>query len=116
MEPRFLALPQECRIAALRPAVHYGPPRSARLRPCGGAGRLRSRNALSAAGSAKIGFALLHPTKCRSHPPCISRADRYGNVQPGESEGSLAPAPLVRDKVASSGKYGDSGIDAPYTP
>jgi len=34
------------------------------------------------------------------------------NVQPGESEGSLAPAPLVRDKVARSGKYGDSGIDA----
>src|SRR5256885_1993589 len=48
----------------------------------------------------------------RTKSPCISRPNRHRNVQPGKSEGSLTPAPLVRDEFASSGKYRDSGIDA----
>jgi hypothetical protein len=40
-----------------------------RLRRCGGACRPRSHNALSSAGSAKIGFALLRPERPQS-PSC----------------------------------------------
>src|SRR5438105_11229947 len=52
----------------------------------------------------------------RTKSPCISRPNRDGNVQPGESKGSLTPVTLVRDKFTSTGKYGDSGIETLCSP
>ena len=43
----------------------------------------------------------------RKTRPCM-----YRNVQPGDSECSLTPSPLIGDKLASSGEDGDSGTDA----
>src|SRR5262249_47274413 len=48
----------------------------------------------------------------RTEATGVSRPDRHGNVEPGESEASLTPAPLVGDKFAGTDKYSDGGIDA----